>query len=80
VTARILSGTEAAAAVEAEVAERVAALAASGHRVGLATVLVGGDPASQVYVRGKHRAAARVGIRSSPPAPLRPSCSVCWPG
>jgi methylenetetrahydrofolate dehydrogenase (NADP+)/methenyltetrahydrofolate cyclohydrolase len=64
VTARILSGTEAAAAVEAEVAERVAALAASGHRVGLATVLVGGDPASQVYVRGKHRAAARVGIRS----------------
>jgi methylenetetrahydrofolate dehydrogenase (NADP+)/methenyltetrahydrofolate cyclohydrolase len=64
VTARILSGTEAAAAVEAEVAQRVTALAASGHRVGLATVLVGDDPASQVYVRGKHRAASRVGIRS----------------
>jgi methylenetetrahydrofolate dehydrogenase (NADP+)/methenyltetrahydrofolate cyclohydrolase len=32
--------------------------------VGLATVLVGEDPASQVYVRAKHRAAARMGMRS----------------
>jgi len=63
-TARVLSGKEVAAAVEAEVAARVAALAARGRGVGLATVLVGEDPASQVYVRGKHRAAARVGMQS----------------
>jgi methylenetetrahydrofolate dehydrogenase (NADP+)/methenyltetrahydrofolate cyclohydrolase len=63
-TARLLSGKEAAAAVEAEVAARVAALAARGKGVGLATVLVGEDPASQVYVRAKHRAATRVGMRS----------------
>jgi methylenetetrahydrofolate dehydrogenase (NADP+) / methenyltetrahydrofolate cyclohydrolase len=62
-TARILSGKVVAAAVEAEVAGRVAALAARGKTVGLATVLVGEDPASQVYLRGKHRAAARVGMR-----------------
>ena len=63
-TARLLSGKEPAAALEAEVAARVAALAGAGKQVGLATVLVGEDPASQVYVRGKHRAAARVGMRS----------------
>jgi methylenetetrahydrofolate dehydrogenase (NADP+)/methenyltetrahydrofolate cyclohydrolase len=64
VSARVLSGKEAAAALEVEVAARVAALAAAGRQVGLATVLVGEDPASQVYVRAKHRAAARVGMRS----------------
>ena len=63
-TPRILSGREPAAALEADVAERVAALAAGGKEVGLATILVGEDPASQLYVRGKHRAAARVGMRS----------------
>lgn len=63
-TARLLTGKEPAAALEVEVAARVAALAAAGHEVGLATVLVGDDPASQIYVRGKHRAAARVGMRS----------------
>lgn len=63
-TARLLSGKEAAAAVEAEVAGRVATLAARGKSVGLATVLVGEDPASRVYLRGKHRAAARAGMRS----------------
>ena len=63
-TARLLSGKEPAAALAAEVAARVAALAGAGKQVGLATVLVGEDPASQVYVRGKHRAAARVGMRS----------------
>jgi methylenetetrahydrofolate dehydrogenase (NADP+)/methenyltetrahydrofolate cyclohydrolase len=63
-TARILSGKEAAAAVEAEVARQVAALAARGKGVGLATVKVGGDPASAVYVAGKHRAADRVGMHS----------------
>ncbi len=63
-SARILSGKVIAETVRAEVAARVAALAARGRTVGLATLLVGDDPASQVYVRGKHRAAAAVGIRS----------------
>jgi methylenetetrahydrofolate dehydrogenase (NADP+)/methenyltetrahydrofolate cyclohydrolase len=63
-TARILSGKEVAVAVEAEVAQRVAALAALGKGVGLATVKVGEDPASAVYVAGKHRAASRVGMSS----------------
>ena len=63
-SAIVLSGTEVAAAVRAEVAERVAALSAVGTSVGLATVLVGDDPASQVYVRGKHKAAVAAGMLS----------------
>lgn len=63
-TAQILSGKEVAAVVKAEVAGRVGALAADGIRVGLATLLVGDDPASHVYVRNKHRAAEAVGMRS----------------
>jgi methylenetetrahydrofolate dehydrogenase (NADP+)/methenyltetrahydrofolate cyclohydrolase len=46
------------------VAARVAALAERGRTVGLATVLVGDDPASQVYVRNKHRAAEKAGMLS----------------
>ena len=63
-SALILSGKDAAAAVREEVAARVAALADRGRSVGLATVLVGDDPASQVYVRNKHRAAERAGMLS----------------
>lgn len=63
-TARILSGREVADVVKAEVAERVAALVSRGHHPGLATVLVGEDPASQIYVRNKHRAAQGVGMTS----------------
>lgn len=63
-SARILSGKDVAAAMQAVVAERVAALAQRGVEVGLATVLVGDDPASQVYVRGKHRDAEAVGMAS----------------
>jgi methylenetetrahydrofolate dehydrogenase (NADP+)/methenyltetrahydrofolate cyclohydrolase len=63
-SARILSGKEVAAAVRAEVAERVAALAGRGRSVGLATVMVGEDSASQVYVRNKHRAAEAAGMLS----------------
>ena len=63
-SAQILSGREAAAAVKEEVATRVADLEASGKTVGLATVLVGGDPASQIYVRNKHRAAEKAGLLS----------------
>jgi methylenetetrahydrofolate dehydrogenase (NADP+)/methenyltetrahydrofolate cyclohydrolase len=46
------------------VAERVVALGAGGKSVGLATVMVGEDPASQIYVRNKHRAADKVGMES----------------
>lgn len=60
-TAKLLDGKEVAAAVKAEVAARVEGL---GYQPGLATVLVGDDPASHTYVRGKHRDAAEVGIRS----------------
>ncbi len=63
-SAQILSGKEVAAVVRGEVAERVAALRAGGKRVGLATVQVGEDPASQVYVRSKHRAAEKAGMLS----------------
>jgi methylenetetrahydrofolate dehydrogenase (NADP+)/methenyltetrahydrofolate cyclohydrolase len=63
-SALVLSGSEVAAAVRARVAERVAALAARGRPVGLATVLVGEDPASQIYVRMKHAAAAEAGMES----------------
>ena len=63
-SALILSGKEVAKVVRQEVAERVAALSATGKSVGLATVLVGEDPASEVYVRGKHRAAVKAGMLS----------------
>jgi len=63
-SARILSGKEVATVVRADVTERVAALRSRGRSVGLATVLVGGDAASQVYVRGKHRAATAAGMLS----------------
>jgi methylenetetrahydrofolate dehydrogenase (NADP+) / methenyltetrahydrofolate cyclohydrolase len=63
-TARILSGKDAAAVWRAEVAGRVGALADAGVRPGLATLLVGDDPASEVYVRMKGKAAERAGLRS----------------
>ena len=61
-SAQILSGRDVAAVVRAEVAEQVAALNERGKTVGLATVLVGDDPASHVYVRNKHRAAEKAGM------------------
>jgi methylenetetrahydrofolate dehydrogenase (NADP+)/methenyltetrahydrofolate cyclohydrolase len=64
VTARRLDGTATAAAIKAELAERVAALAARGVIPGLGTVLVGDDPGSRAYVGGKHRDCAEVGIAS----------------
>jgi methylenetetrahydrofolate dehydrogenase (NADP+)/methenyltetrahydrofolate cyclohydrolase len=64
VTARILDGKATAAAIKAELAVRVAALARQGVTPGLGTVLVGDDPGSQAYVAGKHRDCAEVGIAS----------------
>jgi len=62
--AHILDGTATARTIKAELAERVAALAARGVVPGLGTVLVGDDPGSRAYVKGKHRDCAEVGIAS----------------
>jgi methylenetetrahydrofolate dehydrogenase (NADP+) / methenyltetrahydrofolate cyclohydrolase len=60
----IIDGKAIAAQVRAEVAEEVAAWVTAGHDApGLATILVGDDPASAVYVGGKQRASAEVGIQ-----------------
>jgi methylenetetrahydrofolate dehydrogenase (NADP+)/methenyltetrahydrofolate cyclohydrolase len=63
-TARLLDGAALAERIRAEIAERVAALAAAGVRPGLGTILVGDDPASATYVALKHRDCAEVGIAS----------------
>jgi methylenetetrahydrofolate dehydrogenase (NADP+)/methenyltetrahydrofolate cyclohydrolase len=63
-SAQIISGTEVARAVKEQVRNDVAALDAAGNAVGLATLLVGDDPASHMYVGYKHRDAESVGIKS----------------
>ncbi|MDP9239258.1 MAG: bifunctional methylenetetrahydrofolate dehydrogenase/methenyltetrahydrofolate cyclohydrolase [Actinomycetota bacterium] len=63
-TAVILDGKATAAAIRAELTERVDKLRADGHTPGLGTVLVGDDPGSRAYVAGKHRDCAEVGIAS----------------
>jgi methylenetetrahydrofolate dehydrogenase (NADP+)/methenyltetrahydrofolate cyclohydrolase len=61
----LLDGRAASEELRAELAAAVAARMAEGHRApGLATILVGEDPASHVYVAAKHRACEAVGIRS----------------
>ncbi len=62
-TARILDGKALAARVRQEIRERVESAVAGGRsRPGLATVLVGDDPASHIYVRNKRRACEEAGI------------------
>ncbi|HEX3834471.1 MAG TPA: tetrahydrofolate dehydrogenase/cyclohydrolase catalytic domain-containing protein, partial [Solirubrobacteraceae bacterium] len=62
-TATLIDGKAVSQQVRAEVREEVEAwLADGGRRPGLATVLVGEDPASAVYVRNKQKACAQVGI------------------
>jgi methylenetetrahydrofolate dehydrogenase (NADP+)/methenyltetrahydrofolate cyclohydrolase len=62
-TARIIDGTAIAAQIRAEVAARVAAFTGrSGRQAGLAIVLVGERPDSQVYVRGKLKMAGEAGL------------------
>ena len=63
-SALILSGKDVSVAVRSEVAQRIAALGQKGRSVGLATVLVGDDAASKIYVRNKHRAAEAAGMLS----------------
>ena len=63
--ATIIDGKAVAARIRADVAREVARFAAErGTPPGLATVLVGDDPASRIYVTGKHRACKEVGIAS----------------
>jgi methylenetetrahydrofolate dehydrogenase (NADP+)/methenyltetrahydrofolate cyclohydrolase len=63
-TAQILDGKATAAAIKAELSVRIQALKAKGITPGLGTVLVGDDPGSHSYVRGKHRDCAQVGLAS----------------
>jgi methylenetetrahydrofolate dehydrogenase (NADP+) / methenyltetrahydrofolate cyclohydrolase len=64
VQATTLDGKATAAAIRAELTERVAVLTAAGHRPGLGTLLVGDDPGSRWYVDAKHKDCAQVGIAS----------------
>lgn len=62
--ARILSGKEFAARIKEDAARGVAELKAAGALPRLAVIIVGSDPASEVYVRNKQRTCEELGIRS----------------
>ncbi|MBA0054257.1 bifunctional methylenetetrahydrofolate dehydrogenase/methenyltetrahydrofolate cyclohydrolase [Streptomyces sp. AJS327] len=63
-TAQILDGKATAAAIKAQLTERVAALRERGVTPGLGTLLVGDDVGSQKYVAGKHRDSQQIGVHS----------------
>ncbi len=63
-SARIIDGKQVAALVRAEVAAEAGKLRARGVVPGLAVVLVGDDPASEVYVRNKAKAAREAGVEA----------------
>lgn len=63
-TAQKLDGKATAEAIKAELTERVEALKARGVTPGIATVLVGADPGSQLYVGMKHRQSEAIGMNS----------------
>ena len=63
-TGRIIDGDALAGKIREEVASRTAALVAVGTKPGLAVVLVGSDPASQVYVKNKVAACQKAGLHS----------------
>jgi methylenetetrahydrofolate dehydrogenase (NADP+)/methenyltetrahydrofolate cyclohydrolase len=62
--ARIIDGKALAARIRGDIAAAAGQLAGSGVQPGLAVVLVGADPASQIYVRLKSKACQEVGIRA----------------
>src|SRR6516164_10857141 len=62
--ARIIDGTKIASEIRAEIAGEVKNMTAAAKRPGLAVVLVGHNPASEVYVRGKVKACEELGIYS----------------
>lgn len=65
----ILDGNKIAAEIRAEVAAEVKSLASAGVRPGLAVVLVGNNPASEIYVRGKVKSCQELGIYSEKHTP-----------
>src|SRR6266581_1673078 len=67
--ATILDGNKVAAEIRSEAAAEVKAMAAAGLRPGLAVVLVGNNPASEIYVRGKVKSSEEVGIYSEKHTP-----------
>ena len=62
--AQLIDGVQLSQQLRAEIAERAAKLTAAGQQPGLAVILVGEDPASQVYVRNKVKACGDVGFHS----------------
>jgi methylenetetrahydrofolate dehydrogenase (NADP+) / methenyltetrahydrofolate cyclohydrolase len=68
-SARILDGSQIASDIRKEVTAEIGAMATRGIRPGLAVVLVGHNPASEIYVRGKVKACAEVGIYSEQHTP-----------
>ena len=68
-SATILDGVKIAGEIRAEVAADAKALAAAGMRPGLAVVLVGHNPASEIYVRGKVKSSEEVGLYSEKHTP-----------
>src|SRR5712692_11427291 len=67
--AKILDGIKIANDIRSEVAAEVTSMAAAGVRPGLAVVLVGHNPASEIYVRGKVKACQEVGLYSEQHTP-----------
>src|SRR6266478_5305026 len=67
--AMILDGNKIAGEIRAEVASEVKTLTAAGMRPGLAVILVGHNPASEIYVRGKVKSSEEVGIYSEKHTP-----------
>jgi methylenetetrahydrofolate dehydrogenase (NADP+) / methenyltetrahydrofolate cyclohydrolase len=67
--AAVLDGTRIAQEIRSEVAAEVRTMAAAGVRPGLAVVLVGHNPASEIYVRGKVKACEEVGVYSETVTP-----------
>ena len=64
-TAQIISGTQLASQIKSNVAQQISQYVALGKRApGLAVILVGADPASQVYVGSKRKSCAEIGITS----------------
>jgi methylenetetrahydrofolate dehydrogenase (NADP+)/methenyltetrahydrofolate cyclohydrolase len=63
-TAQLIDGTALSKKIRSQVAEQAAALTARGVKPGLAVVIVGDDPASQVYVRNKVKACQENGLHS----------------
>ena len=63
-TAQIINGLALSASIRADIAQRAALLAQSGRPAGLAVILVGDNPASQVYVRNKVKACRDSGLHS----------------